>query len=87
VPAAVQECLSHIIAALDRHPSEVDIQTKGLVLLGVLIQVRKGGAESVLGAAVSSSKLVCSVQSTMQQPVLQHFGFAGWRHSGGPGTE
>jgi hypothetical protein len=35
----VQECLAHIIAALDHHPGEVDIQTKGLVLLGVLIQV------------------------------------------------
>jgi hypothetical protein len=42
----VQECLCHIIAALDHHQGEVDIQTKGLVLLGVLIQVRqvsKGG--------------------------------------------
>jgi hypothetical protein len=36
----VQECLAAIIAALDQHPGEVDIQTKGLVLLGVLIQVR-----------------------------------------------
>lgn len=35
-----QECLVHIVAALDRHRAEVDIQTKGLVLLGVLIQVR-----------------------------------------------
>eukprot|EP00879_Flechtneria_rotunda_P004794 GHRR01005066.1.p1 GENE.GHRR01005066.1~~GHRR01005066.1.p1 ORF type:complete len:626 (+),score=240.90 GHRR01005066.1:617-2494(+) len=33
-----QECLPLIIAALDRHRDEVDIQTKGLVLLGVLIQ-------------------------------------------------
>jgi hypothetical protein len=35
----VQECLVHIIAALDHHLDEVDIQTKALVLLGVLIQV------------------------------------------------
>lgn len=34
-----QECLTLIVSALDRHRSEVDIQTKGLVLLGVLIQV------------------------------------------------
>jgi hypothetical protein len=34
-----QECLLHIIAALDHHLDEVDIQTKALVLLGVLIQV------------------------------------------------
>jgi hypothetical protein len=35
----LQECLTHIIAALDLHSDEVDIQTKALVLLGVLIQV------------------------------------------------
>lgn len=35
----MQECLHHIITALDNHPGEVDVQTKGLVLLGVLIQV------------------------------------------------
>jgi hypothetical protein len=35
----LQECLVHIIAALDHHLDEVDIQTKALVLLGVLIQV------------------------------------------------
>lgn len=40
----MQECLGHIIAALDRHLDEVDIQTKALVLLGVLIQVRGQGA-------------------------------------------
>lgn len=34
-----QECLALIVAALDHHRAEVDIQTKGLVLLGVLIQV------------------------------------------------
>jgi hypothetical protein len=34
-----QECLSDIIQALDNHVTEVDIQTKGLVLLGVLVQV------------------------------------------------
>lgn len=35
----MQECLPHIIAALDTHFDEVDIQTKAVVLLGVLIQV------------------------------------------------
>jgi len=35
-----QEALHDIVAALDTHQGEVDIQTKGLVLLGVLIQVR-----------------------------------------------
>jgi hypothetical protein len=35
-----QEALPDIVAALDAHQGEVDIQTKGLVLLGVLIQVR-----------------------------------------------
>lgn len=44
----VQECLGHIIAALDSHPGEVDIQTKGLVLLGVLVQV--GGCGAWAGA-------------------------------------
>lgn len=39
-----QECLAHIIAALDHHVEEVDIQTKALVLLGVLIQVRFSAA-------------------------------------------
>lgn len=34
-----QACLPLIMVALDRHRDEVDIQTKGLVLLGVLIQV------------------------------------------------
>jgi hypothetical protein len=34
-----QECLPDVLAALDNHPDEADIQTKGLVLLGVLIQV------------------------------------------------
>jgi hypothetical protein len=40
-PARVtpQEALRDIVIALDLHPGEVDIQTKGLVLLGVLIQV------------------------------------------------
>ncbi|GBF89177.1 hypothetical protein Rsub_01894 [Raphidocelis subcapitata] len=33
-----QEALPDIVAALDAHPGELDIQTKGLVLLGVLIQ-------------------------------------------------
>eukprot|EP00877_Chromochloris_zofingiensis_P000217 jgi/Chrzof1/10196/Cz04g32100.t1 len=33
-----QEALPDIVDALDNHPDEVDIQTKGLVLLGVLIQ-------------------------------------------------
>jgi len=39
VAACVQECLPHIIAALDNHMDFADIQTKALVLLGVLIQV------------------------------------------------
>ncbi len=30
-----------MLAALDGHPDEADIQTKGLVLLGVLIQARR----------------------------------------------
>ena len=35
----LQEALLDIVAALDGHPEEVDIQTKGMVLLGVLLQV------------------------------------------------
>jgi hypothetical protein len=38
-----QECLGDVLTALDNHPDEADIQTKGLVLLGVLIQVRWPG--------------------------------------------
>lgn len=36
--------LDDIVAALDVHPGEHDIQIKGLVLLGVLIQA-SGGTE------------------------------------------
>ena len=39
----LQTCLPDILAALDSHLDEPDIQTKGLVLLGVLIQVGGGG--------------------------------------------
>lgn len=46
----VQECLAHIIAALDHHLEEVDIQTKALVLLGVLIQVCVGGGRGEAAA-------------------------------------
>lgn len=40
----LQECLQRIITALDVHAGEVDVQTKGLVLLGVLIQERSHAA-------------------------------------------
>lgn len=46
-----QEALPDIVDALDNHPDEVDIQTKGLVLLGVLIQVRVAAAAAAAAAA------------------------------------
>jgi hypothetical protein len=44
----LQECLPHIIAALDTHLDEVDIQTKAVVLLGVLIQVTRASSTSTV---------------------------------------
>jgi hypothetical protein len=58
LPCALQECLGHIIAALDAHQGEVDIQTKGLVLLGVLIQVRTAGSRVCCWCAVVMGMLM-----------------------------
>lgn len=37
---APQTCLTDVLAALDTHQQDADIQTKAMVLLGVLVQVR-----------------------------------------------
>ncbi|WIA29098.1 hypothetical protein OEZ86_011609 [Tetradesmus obliquus] len=62
-----QECLGHIIAALDSHPGEVDIQTKGLVLLGVLVQ-----GDDAVHDAIRIRELEASVPRRVVAALRQH---------------
>jgi hypothetical protein len=64
-----QECLPHIIAALDHHVDEVDIQTKALVLLGVLIQVRTAAG---LGAGVTACRHSLCCQQIKARHTCKH---------------
>lgn len=59
----LQECLAHIIAALDLHSDEVDIQTKALVLLGVLIQV--GSVNQTEHTPSHQKPLSCSTRHSL----------------------
>jgi len=50
-----QLALKSVLAALTQHPDDIDIQAKGLVVLGVLGQVHplwKPNAHSALSAAL-----------------------------------
>eukprot|EP00878_Enallax_costatus_P017981 GHUV01018907.1.p2 GENE.GHUV01018907.1~~GHUV01018907.1.p2 ORF type:complete len:240 (+),score=114.87 GHUV01018907.1:1031-1750(+) len=62
-----QECLTLIVAALDRHRGEVDIQTKGLVLLGVLIQ-----GDDAVHDAIRIRELEAAVPKRVVAALRQH---------------
>ncbi|KAF6266720.1 hypothetical protein COO60DRAFT_10327 [Scenedesmus sp. NREL 46B-D3] len=62
-----QECLVAIIAALDQHQGEVDIQTKGLVLLGVLIQ-----GDDAVHDAIRIRELEAAVPRRVVAALRQH---------------
>ena len=65
--------LNSVLAALQNHPDDTDIQAKGLVVLGVLGQV--GGAYHVTGNACSTcNKLstLFSVQSVLLLVPIRH---------------
>lgn len=62
-----QECLPHIIAALDNHMDFADIQTKALVLLGVLIQ-----GDDAVHDAVRIRQLEAGVPRRVTAALRQH---------------
>eukprot|EP00775_Hariotina_reticulata_P013734 gene13734-13855_t len=62
-----QECLVDIMAALDNHQDEMDIQTKGLVLLGVLIQ-----GDDAVHDAIRIRELEVSVPSRVSKALRLH---------------